>query len=324
MRNDEDVPIRGQMRIKGYRRVAHGLFVTVVDDLSDDAEWYRDLRAWLAVLPEGAVFTGLTAARLLEWELPTLPEQVPIFAATRGTRRPRRPGLICSRLKPGGVAGSVHGLPIDAAEEVLLRCARDLAMLDLLIVVEGALHAGHVDADRMEVLLASGRPGVRQLREAWRRSTGKAESAGETVLHEFHRCLEIDFEPQKELFDPLGRLVARSDLWIVGTTRFHEYDGAVHRDKKKHRADLRRERGLSGSDYVRRGFTLDDLLNHALVTMHEIDRDLGRPHRLRRHLAWARRVEQSLYSPVGRERVMNRWHREMGLTEWSRSTPKAG
>jgi hypothetical protein len=324
MSHTQDDPIRGQMRVRGFRRVSHGLFLRHTEGLDSDLELRRDLRAWLMVLPPGSVLTGLTAAALLGWPLPRLDEQTPVFAATRSAKRPRRPGLICSRLTHASRPGRVGELPVDAPEEILLRCARDLGLLDLLILLEGALQAGHVDADRMDVVLGSRRPGVRLLRAAWEESTGKAESAGETVLQMFHRCLDVAFEPQKRLYDLDGRLAAVADLWVVGTTRFHEYDGEVHREPGVQRNDLRRERGLGRTKYVRRGFTLGDLLNHALVTMHEMDRDLGRAHRMRRYHAWMKVVEQSMYSPVGRERVRNRWHREMGVTEWSRTTARAG
>ena len=53
--------------------------------------------------------------------------------------------------------------------------------------------------------------------------------------------------------------------------------------------------------------------------MHELDRALERPHQLRRFRRWQRMVEQSLYSETGRERLMNRWHRETGVVDWSRT-----
>ena len=68
MTERHDAPIRGQMRVSGYRRVTHGVFLTHHPELSAWAEWCRDLMAWLLVLPPGAVFTGLTAARLLGWD----------------------------------------------------------------------------------------------------------------------------------------------------------------------------------------------------------------------------------------------------------------
>lgn len=320
---DDDAPIRGEVRLADHRRVCHGVSVRKRPDLSPAAERIRDLRAWLLVLPKGAVFTHLTGAELLGWTLPALPEQVPVFAAVQtDDPRPRRPGLLCARLvREGGRfegAETLGDLPVDLPEEILLRAARDLGSLDLTIMLDSAIRLGHVDPDRMEKVLASGRPGVRVLRQAWRAADGRAESAGETVLRRFHRVMEVEVEPQARLHSDEGNLLGRADLLIVGTPYLSEYDGEVHRDKHQHRTDLRRERGLSGSSYVRNGFSLDELLNHAIVVMHELDRILERPHDLRRLRAWQRLVDNSLYSEPGRARVMNRWRRSGGLADWSK------
>jgi hypothetical protein len=318
---DKDKPIRGQRRCKGFRRVSHGLFLPERDDLSPEQEFWRDLRAWQAVLPEDAVFTHVTGARLRNWALPKLPEQVPVFAAVEGDpSRPRRPGLICSRLRRAAAKSTRHGLPVDSAEEILLRCARDLGHIDLVILVVSALRAGDVDESAMELTLASRRPGVVALNAAWGEARKELQSAGEVVLYLFHRAIDVPVEPQVSLYDERGVLIGVADLLVVGTTSVHEFDGAVHRDKVQHRTDLRRERGWSGTDYVRRGFVLDDLLNHSMVVMHEIDRALGRPHDARRYERWCALVENSLYSETGRERVLNRWHRAMGVVDWSRTT----
>ena len=316
----EDDAIRGEVRTAGHRRVSHGLFLRSREGLSDDEEFRRELRAWLLVLPDGAVFTHVSAARLLGWRLPRLPEQVPVFVAVEGDRRrPRRPGLICSRLvRP--TAGSVrHGLPVESPEEVLLRAARDLGLLDLLILLDSALATGDLEPLALERLLDSGRPGVRPLRAAYAMATARCESAGETVLRLFHQVMDVPVRPQVELRDARDRLLGRADLLVVGTHLVHEYDGAVHRSGDQHRTDLRRERGWAGTAYTRRGFTLDDLLNHAGVVMHELDRALGRPHRAERLRRWRRVVGNSLYAEAGRRRVLNRWQRAMGVVDWSRT-----
>lgn len=311
-------PIRGHIRQVGFRRVSHGLFRPWGDDDDLGAELRRDLEAWLLVLPEGAAFTHVTAAWLRGWQLPKLPEQVPVFVAVaQGDTRPRRPGLICSRLARTGTRLQVHGLPVEPAEEVLLRAARDLGTLDLVILVDSARRLGHVDTDAMESMLSGCRPGVRNLRRAWGLSCAKAESAGETLLRLFHIALEVPVEPQVVIHDEAGNVVGQVDLQVTGTDLLHEYDGAPHREKGQHRTDLRRERALSRAGYQRRGFTLDDLLNHPTGCMHEIDRDLGRPHDRRRIRAWRLLVGNSLYSEAGRARVMNRWQRQMGVTDWS-------
>jgi hypothetical protein len=314
-----DEPIRGQRRCKGFRRVSHGLFLRERDDLSPDEEFRRDLWALLAVLPADGVFTHVTGARLRGWALPRLPEQVPVFAAVAGDApRPRRPGLICSRLRRTiADPDQRFGLPVDSAEEILLRCARDLGHIDLVILVVSARRAGDIDKEAMERLLASRRPGVVPLKAAWAASSEKLASPGEVVLYLFHRAIEVPVRPQVSIYDDHGNLLGVVDLLVTGTRNVHEYDGAVHRRKTKHRADLRRERGWAGTQYVRRGFTLDDLLNYSLVTMHEIDRALGRPHVQRRHARWQTLVSESMYSETGRERVMNRWHRAMGVVDWS-------
>jgi hypothetical protein len=319
-KRDDDLPIRGEVRLAGHKRISHGLSVRLRDDLTEDQEFVRELKAYQLVLPKSAVFTHLTAARLLGWQLPRLPEQVPVFAAVDlNDPRPRRHGLICSRLVRKRRRFTRFGLPIEEPEEILLRAARDLSLLDLIVLVESALRKGDVDRDRMETLLASRRPGVRMLREAWRRATGRSESAGETVLQQFHVVAEVAFTPQAEIRDADGRLLARADLLIDGTTFLHEYDGAHHRDPRQHRVDLRRERALTGTPYVRRGFVLDDLVNHPAVVMHEIDRALGRPHNARRLERWRALLDNSMFSERGRERMMNRWRRQNGIIDWSRT-----
>ena len=135
----------------------------------------------------------------------------------------------------------------------------------------------------------------------------------------FDECIDVPVEPQVILLDDQGRVVGRADLLVKGTRLIHEYDGAHHRSARQHATDLRRDRGLGVAAYERRGFTLDDLINHPAVLMHEIDRDLGRPHKPQRLDRWLRMVENSMYSEVGRQRVMNRWKRTMGVIEWSRT-----
>jgi hypothetical protein len=317
---DLDAAFRGEIRLIGQRRVSHGLGVWKKPGLSPAEERRRDLNAYLLVLPPGAVFTHLTGAELLGWDLPKLPEQVPVIAAVTGDApRPRRHGLICSRLVARHPPVIRYGLPVEGAEEILLRAARDLGLLDLLILLESALRLGHIDHDRMTALLASRRPGVRMLREAWRRATGKSESGGETVLQVFHRAMDVPFQPQVDVYNDRGQRVARADLLVLGTPFLHEYDGEHHRRRNQQKVDLRRERGITAASYIRKGFVLDDLLNHPAVVMHEIDNALNRPHDLGRLRRWKRLVENSLYSDVGRDRIMNRWRRLGGIADWSGS-----
>lgn len=308
--------IRGQVRLVGFERLSHGLYQPTRPGLSADQAFLRELHALLLVLPPGAAFTHMTAARVLQWQLPNLPDNVPVFAAVRGDRRPRRHGLITSRLTHTSEVAVVEGLPIDSAEEILLRASRDLGILDLAIMLDSALRLGHVDPARLRALETSSRPGCVRLRQAHSLADGRAESAGETVLRIFHEVMEVPVEPQASIYDHFGHLIGVVDLLVVGMDRAHEYDGAGHREGRQHTVDLRRERGWANSPYTRSGFTLDDLLNHPIVVMHELDRLLRRPHSLRRIQRWRTMIDESLYGERGRARVMNRWQRAVGVVEW--------
>lgn len=312
-----DEPLRGQIRLAGYTRQSHGLYLPP-GDLADDRERFvRTLLAWLLVLPPDAVFTHLTAAKLLGWWLPAVPEFVPVFAATRDLRRPRRPGLICSRLTHVSVGLRSGELPIDSPVEILLRCARDLGVLDVTVLIDSALRLAHVTHDEIRDMCATRRPGVRVLRAALNMSDARSASPWESMLRIFHQLAGVPVEPQRDLYDSEGRFVARVDLLVTGTTLVHEYDGADHRRRPQHRADLRRERRLAETPYVRRGFTAEDLVRHPLVMLQEIDRALGRRHRPQRLTAWRLWLQESLYGELGRERVLTRWRRNVGRNDWA-------
>lgn len=314
-------PIRGHIRSTGFRRVSHGLFLPSTGPPQEDVdERLRELSAWLLVLPDGSAFTHLTAAWLYGWWLPSGLDPMPTFAAVPSTSRgPRRPGLLVSRPTHGFEPVTVRGLPVVPAEEALLACARELGLLDLVPLVESALRNGHVDSDALSRVAHSGRPGTPQLRRAVALANARSQSPWETKLRMFHQSVGVAVEVQKEVRDDGGRLIAIADLWVVGTNSIHEYDGAGHRTGSQHVVDLRRDRGIASSSWIRRGFTARDLLHHDLVVLAELDRVVGRRPDPSRIGAWRRLVAMSSHSDEGRARLHHRWKRAMGVTEWSRT-----
>jgi very-short-patch-repair endonuclease len=316
---DRATPIRGEVRESGFRRVSHGLYRPVLPEERRRGP-VVDLSAWQLVLPEDAVFTHITAAQLLGWWLPRLPEHVPVFAATAGDRRPRRAGLCCSRLERSAPTGVVEGLPVDAPGEVLLRSGRDLGLLDLAVMLDSARRmVGDQVATEVQDLCRGSRPGVRRLRAAALLSDARSESAWETLLRLFHVSVGIEVEPQHVVNDVAGRFVARADLLLSGTELLAEYDGGHHLSVQQQQEDLRRARRIAETSYVRRGYTADDLVNKPLTMLREIDRALGRPHRESRLSTWRHWLRESSYSAEGRRRLQNRWTRLTGTPDWART-----
>lgn len=76
-----DEVVRGYRRGAGWTAVGHGLHVRGAPTFE------AELRAWSVVLPPGAVFTHVTAARLRGWWLPAGPTPVQVAVCERtGTR----------------------------------------------------------------------------------------------------------------------------------------------------------------------------------------------------------------------------------------------
>lgn len=312
----------GQYPDRHHRRVTHGVYLERRPGLDEWSEFVRDLQAIREVLPPDAVFTHLTAAALLGWDLPVVPEQVPVFAATSEPRAPRRPGIICSRLVGERRPFRDLPVPVDQPVEILLRCARDLGYIDLMMLLNSAVRLDHVSAGQMESLLLSRRPGVAKLRRAWRAVQPRVTSPEQTLLWLFLRELRIGAEVNVHLRDPQRRLLARAQFRVRGTRVVVEVaPGATApdcvqepRSPAQQRSDeARRDRLLAHGPYLQ--VTVEDLITRPAATAKRLCALTGHRRSADRITRWQVLVEESLLSPVGRERLMNRWHREMGLKE---------
>ena len=168
-----------------WDRVTRG--VHVPQDAGAVARW----RAWCSVLPAGAALTGLTAAAARGWWLPPVPTDLPVFAAQPRTAvLPVRSGLHVTRLARPPAIEHVREVPVTAADETLLICARLLSPLDLVVLVDGALAAGSCTLEELRTFCGDAattrRPGVRALRSALARADDRTESAWETMLRVLH------------------------------------------------------------------------------------------------------------------------------------------
>ena len=264
------------------------------------------LHAWQMAIPPEAAFTHLTGLGVHDiWLPPT--EGLPVWISLPyGIPRPVRPGLRVIRRHVAPEPVVVNGLRCDGAPQSLLVASRDLHELDLTCLIEGARHRDLLPEDAEDRLLSEAYPGSPRLRRSFDWATGGAESIWEVLLRVLHRACQVAVEAQHEILDDHGDFVARADLWLVSTRRIHEYDGALHADPTQHRKDLKRDRRLGANEWERRGYTSHDVLHQAIAILRDADHALGRPHDPARVRAWHAILTKSLFSPAGRQLLLDR------------------
>ena len=295
------------VRIRQGRRAGvswHPVTRGVQRQTETEDEFVADLQAWQTILRPAASFTHLTSARLRGWWLPPIPDWLPVFVGMSAAQNsPRRPGLDVTRRVVPPESESMHGFLVATPAETIMACADDLGLVDLVVLIDGALHLGAVTIPDLDKLARMHRRGAPRLRQALALVDGRSESAWETLLRLLHVVGEVPVEPQRELFDADGLFVARGDLWIVGTRTFHEYDGAHHLTREQQRSDLRRARRIDDAGWVRRGFTSDDVLRQAQSVLRDADRALGRPHDPARLREWNDLMRESMFTSAGLARL---------------------
>ncbi|MDR6173320.1 very-short-patch-repair endonuclease [Nocardioides zeae] len=272
-----------------------------------DEDRRAELARVLEALPPSGCLTGLTGAEVRGWWSLPVPDGVPVFAAVPETApHPERRGLVVTRHAVPPVVEAREALRVGSPGEVLLGCW-DLCLLDLVVLVDGALGVGE-DLAEMVATARLRRRGAPLLRQALLLADTRAESLWEVVNRVFHVAVGVDVVPQHPIALADGT-TAYADLWLRGTRRLHEYDGAHHLDREQQRRDLRRGRLLVGQGYERNGYTSHDLLGRTRDLLRDIDVALGREHDPRRLRFWEAQLQHSLLTPAGRARHAERWAR---------------
>ena len=288
-------PVVGRRPGRGWESVTRGIHVPV---------GCPALYGWQLLLPADGCFTHLTAARVRGWWLPPLPEDLPVFVSMGSSdARPVRAGVHSMRLTRPAQFELIKGLRTASAPEILLACARHLGVMDLCVLIEGAVMRGDATLAGLRSHPLKQRKGAPALRAALRLADDRSESPWETLLRLMHVSFAIDVQPQYDVIVD-GQLLARGDLWLVGTRTLHEYDGAEHLAKGQQRKDLRRSRRLDRAGWTRRGFTNQDVLHRAGSILRDADAATGRPHQPERVRAWNELLRGSLFTPAGQRRLL--------------------
>ncbi len=254
-----------------------------------------------------AVFTHLTSAALRGWQLPEGVE-IPVIAVTDADAPHRdRRGVYIRRCDvPLGQRFVWNGVAVGSAEWTIAELAEDLSLLDLVATIDSALHLRQCTVGSIWEMVIPGRRGVRTLRRALAYVDGRSESWWESMLRMLHELSGIRVESQQPLVDAAGAPIARMDLWIKGTNRYPEYDGAHHRDKVRHQKDLRREKAASRLGAQRFGYTAIEIRHDPGGILRDADQALQRPHETSRLKWWLAEAELSTITPAGRRRLARR------------------
>jgi hypothetical protein len=263
------------------------------------------------VLPPATVWSHYTAAALRGWSLPWLPKRLPLFASLpgRGTHL-YRAGVYVARTDEAVCDPEIRdGLRILAAPAILAQLAQDLSLLDLIAVIDSALHCGDTTVKEIEESLRPYQRGGPMLRRALAYVDDRAESWWETILRMVHVWSGIDVRPQYRVRDDWGDVIARGDLWVVGTRRLHEYDGGVHDELKVRERDLGRDKALGRIDWERYGYIAREIVGGPERIVRDAEEALGLPHRPQRLKRWRAEVARSTLSPGGRRRLTRRLER---------------
>ena len=148
-------PARGWLRGREWERITRGVYAPALSRTQ-----LEELAAWQLVLPGTAAFSHLTAARLRGWWLPATIAH-PVFAAMlNADPRPRRPGLLVCRHTQPFPMNLVKGLRVTTAAETILAAARDLGVLDLVILGDSALRLRHCTLTDLEIAARQRRRGA--------------------------------------------------------------------------------------------------------------------------------------------------------------------
>ncbi len=262
---------RQQLRGRNWRRLGCGTYVWA--GLEQAA--HSELVALHCRLPEGCVFSGPTAARLLGVDVGRS-ATVEITAPPGVAVRPR-PGMrvLSAALDPRDVTICAQ-LPVTAPLRTCLDLARRLPLVEAVAALDSALHLKMVSLPQLRESVGrlsrlKGLPGARRVIELVEPG---AESPMESRLR---MILVLGGLPrprvQVEIRNAAERFLGRPDLFYPAARLAIEYDGATHRDRLV--ADNRRQNRLQQAGYRLLRYTAPDVYDRPHVILDEVRTQLA-------------------------------------------------
>jgi len=246
---------REQLQTAAWRHLRYGLYawagLSVTPKLILSALHLR--------MPEGAAFSGRTAAWLHGLDLPpcdpvevTIPDQCRVSA---------RAGVSAylSNLGDDDVVRR-RGLPTTAALRTITDLGRRQPLVEAVVAVDMALHAPLVSLADLRAFVDAhrGAKGIARLRRVLPLAEPAAESAMESRLRMLLVLAGLPRpEVQVPIYDDQGRFLGRPDLFYRQPMVALEYDGGNHRERLV--ADDRRQNLLLNFGILLLRFTAPDV-----------------------------------------------------------------
>lgn len=257
---------RQRLRGRNWKRLAWATYIWagVAGDLRSE------LTALRSRLPPGAVYSGVTAARLhgIDVDAGSVVDiTVPLGVSVRV-----RPGIVVHNATLETSAVSSSGtLPLTTPVRTCLDLARTLPLVDAVAALDSALYRRLVTVQELSELVehSARLRGLPRARRAVELIEPNVESPMESRLR---MILVLGGLPvpkvQVELRDDHGGLLGRPDLLYPAARLAIEYDGTTHRDSLV--ADNRRQNRLQKSGYLLLRYSAPDVFQRPRAILEEI------------------------------------------------------
>jgi hypothetical protein len=270
------------------RRVVPGVYV---DAAVPDVVGLR-ARALARVVPAGQVVCLRTAGWLLTADVLPIGSHRAVppvdLMAPSGAAAPRRTGC---RGRTGPLAAydvvRVHGVDVTVPSRTTADQLRLLRRPDALAAADAMQRATGVAKEAVAEVLDRfrGQRGVVQARELLALSDPRAESPQESRTR--LRCVDAGFpcpEPQIEVFDAFGELLARLDMGYRNERKALEFDGdEFHRTPAQLRHDAERREGVEAVGWAVSVVTTAQVFGRGLAFERVVSELLEVAPRLTRH-----------------------------------------
>ncbi|MFD0856111.1 hypothetical protein ACFQ07_27985 [Actinomadura adrarensis] len=231
-----------------FRRILHNVYVLA--SVPDGHE--LRCRAATLVMPDEAVFCGITAARLYGIATPARDQRIHMAVPAETPTLPRIASIKAHLYTiPPEQIGAYHGWRIIRPERLFLELAATVPRVDLIIAGDQLLRRSLTSHDELDRFLHSPdchrKRGVQRGRDALEFLDERADSPPETRL----RMLLIDSglpRPvvNQDVYNSWGVWLARPDLSYPDLKIAIQYEGAHHQqDPRQYASDIERDGRLT-------------------------------------------------------------------------------